>query len=105
MNREDLLNKAIELTNGKRDADYGSPGSNFLRIAKLWRAYTGHDISPEDVAVMMCLVKISRIRHDASKGDNWIDLAGYAACGAEVCRALSKDELEARSELQAQEKV
>lgn len=92
MNREDLLKKAMSLTTGKRDVDYGSPGANFLRTAKLWSAYTGHDISPHEVAVMMVLLKISRIRHDETKADNFIDGAGYMAIAAEVCGAKDEEQ-------------
>ena len=33
---------------------------------------------------MLALLKIARIRSGNGKEDNWVDLAGYAACGAEV---------------------
>ena len=33
---------------------------------------------------MMCLFKIARIDTGHGKEDNWIDLAGYAANGAEI---------------------
>lgn len=87
MNRSDLLDLAKELTTQKRDEDYGHPGANFLRTARLWSAYTGFDISPEMVAAMMVLAKVSRLRHDPTKADGWVDIAGYSACGAEVCGA------------------
>lgn len=33
---------------------------------------------------MMCLFKLARIATGHGKADNWIDLAGYAACGGEL---------------------
>ena len=33
---------------------------------------------------MMALLKIARIAGGNAKADNWIDLAGYAACGGEL---------------------
>lgn len=39
---------------------------------------------PEDVAAMMALLKIARIASGHAKADNWVDLAGYAACGGEI---------------------
>jgi hypothetical protein len=33
---------------------------------------------------MLALMKISRISSGHAKADNWIDLAGYAACGGEI---------------------
>ena len=28
--------------------------------------------------------KMARLRHDPAHTDSWVDVAGYAACGAEV---------------------
>ncbi len=32
----------------------------------------------------MALLKIARIATGHGKADNWVDLAGYAACGGEL---------------------
>ena len=61
MNRATCLKKADECVNGKREQDYGSPESNFLKIADLWSAYYGAPFSANDVAMMMALLKIARI--------------------------------------------
>lgn len=82
--RERVLNKAHECVCGQREQDYGSPEDNFKRIANLWTAYTGVEISPANVAVMMALLKIARLRGNGTHIDSWVDLAGYAACGAEI---------------------
>lgn len=42
---------------------------------------------PEDVAALLALLallKIARIATGHGKSDNWVDLAGYAACGGEL---------------------
>lgn len=83
MNRLDTLKAAAECVCGSREEDYGSPEDNFGVIAALWTAYTGTDITPKDVAMMMALLKIARAKA-GSKPDTYIDLAGYAACGAEI---------------------
>lgn len=83
MNRLDTLKAAAECVCGSREEDYGSPEDNFAVIAGLWTAYTGTDIKPKDVAMMMALLKIARAKA-GSKPDTYIDLAGYAACGAEI---------------------
>ena len=83
MNRLDTLKAAAECVCGSREDDYGSPEDNFSVIAALWTAYTGTDITPKDVAMMMALLKIARAKA-GSKPDTYIDLAGYAACGAEI---------------------
>ena len=33
---------------------------------------------------MLALLKIARIATGHAKEDNWVDLAGYAACGGEI---------------------
>jgi len=86
--RADILNAAEQCVNGSRDDEYGNPEDNFQTIARFWTAYLGNRhttiIGPEDVAAMMVLMKIARISNGAPKADNWVDLAGYAACGGEI---------------------
>ena len=83
MTRLDTLKAAAECVYGSREEDYGSPEDNFSVIAGLWTAYTGTDVTPKDVAMMMALLKIARAKA-GSKPDTYVDLAGYAACGAEI---------------------
>lgn len=71
------------MVNGDREHDYGTPEDNFKTIAGLWSAYIGKEISSIDVAMMMALMKIARIKA-GTKPDSFVDLAGYAACGAEI---------------------
>ena len=88
MTREEVLNKALSCVSGDREQDYGSPEQNFKTIALLWSVYLqrlgrGY-LEDRDVAAMLALLKIARIASGHSKADNWIDLAGYAACGGEI---------------------
>lgn len=82
--REQVLAAARMCVCGDREQDYGSPEDNFNRIANLWADYLGYPVTDTDVACMMALLKIARIQSGHAKRDNWIDLAGYAACGAEL---------------------
>ena len=89
MTREEILNKAKQCVCGQREQDYGTPESNFQLIADLWNDYLGfvdhdYDITPTDVAMMMALLKIARIKNGGGTGDSFVDLAGYAACGGEI---------------------
>lgn len=97
MSRADILDAAKKCVCGQREQDYGTPESNFQLIANLWNAYlTEHcvenvegyacmnDISATDVAMMMALMKIARIKNGGGTGDSFVDLAGYAACGGEI---------------------
>jgi hypothetical protein len=79
---EDILDEAKRITSGEREESYGPPRQDFRRTAGLWAAYkTGVGFTPTDVAVMMMLLKISRLSWSPGKRDNWVDAAGYARCG------------------------
>lgn len=84
MNKKECLEKAIEIVCNDREDIYGKLEDNFKLIADLWSAYKGADFSSKDVAVMMALLKIARIKTGKHKDDNYIDLAGYAACACEI---------------------
>lgn len=83
--RPEILDRAKTCVCGEREQDYGSPENNFNIIAQLWNAYLGGGFfEPKDVAAMLALLKIARIASGNAKTDNWVDLAGYAACGGEI---------------------
>lgn len=88
--RESILEKARACVCGDREQDYGSPEKNFELIADFLAAYLRNCgvnidfLEPYDVAAMLALLKIARIASGHAKADNWVDLAGYAACGGEL---------------------
>lgn len=85
MERADILDAAKKCVCGEREQDYGSPEDNFRRIAMFWNSYIGDYIFSEvDVAMMMALLKIARIKSGTGTEDSFVDLAGYAACGGEI---------------------
>ena len=84
MTRPEILDTAKKCVCGDREQDYGTPEKNFGTIAALWTAYKGIELTAVDVAAMLSLVKLGRIASGHGKADNWIDLAGYAACGGEI---------------------
>ena len=69
---------------GSGEQAHGNPVGTFDRIAKLWSVYLGKEINSSDVAQMMMLFKIARLQGNPSHADSWLDIAGYAACGAEI---------------------
>ena len=97
LTRADILHAAEKCVCGQRETDYGTPEDNFKAIAELWEAYLNKActrgvnvrVKEKDVAVMMALLKIARIAAGGGKADSWIDLAGYAACGAE-CEGVTE---------------
>lgn len=84
MTRAETLDTAKKCVCGQREADYGSPENNFKTIADLWSAYKKVEFTPVDVTMMMALLKIARIVGGSATEDSFVDLAGYAACGAEI---------------------
>ena len=82
--RIEVLEEVQHLITNDRNEDYGDLGSNFRCIADMWSAYLDHKIDPHDVAVLMILVKLSRVQTSPGKRDSWVDIAGYAGLGAEV---------------------
>ena len=104
--RKRTLEAADALVNGDRNTAYGEPDEDFKRTAAYWNTHLmgvlsrkmgGNlgDMSPAlkwaledlidswDVAIMMNLLKISRLSWSPTKEDHWVDAAGYNACGAE----------------------
>lgn len=90
MKRADFLKRAQKCVCGGRDSDYGTPEDNFGTIAKLWTIYRGTTFTAKDVAMMMALLKIARIRNGRYSADSYVDLAGYAACAGEIADLAEK---------------
>ena len=89
-----FLDEVKKLVCSDRNVTHGDAEDNFRVIADLWNVYlrnskgadnTG-DLSNKDVAIMMCLFKISRLMSNVNNIDNWLDLAGYAACGGGIVK-------------------
>src|ERR1700678_2585493 len=89
------LEAAINACCGDRALNYGAPEDNFKRIAELWTTwqqikgsyFPKNSYTPVDVAVMNILLKVARLANTPSHNDSWIDIAGYAACGADIMRS------------------
>jgi len=85
MTRNEFLKK-LENVLCSRDTIHGKPEDTFNIIAKLWTDYLevkgNTSLTRKDVALMMVLFKVARQLNGNSE-DNWLDIAGYAACGTE----------------------
>ena len=88
--RGSVLQEAINTINGQRQDSYGNPEDSFERIANLWDAYlTGKyrseiDLTAEDVALMMTLMKIARMMTGSGHRDSYVDAAGYIGLAADM---------------------
>lgn len=94
IDRKKILEKSIKCVCGDRDKQYGNPEDNFKNIADLWNIYLENKdkLNAQDVACMMCLFKIARIKTGTGTLDSFVDLAGYAACGGEIaCKNIQKE--------------
>lgn len=85
--RESLLDEAKQIIMGDRNSTYGPPTQDFQRSADAmtamgYRSASG-PIRAHDVAILVTLVKISRLQWSPEKRDHWTDIAGYAGCGWE----------------------
>ena len=94
MKRAEILDTAKQYVTKDRDATHGDMEDNFDSIAELWQIYFNNewDFTSTDVAVMMTLLKIARLKSNKSNPDNWVDACGYMACGGELARKKGKDD-------------
>lgn len=70
-----------------REGLHGSAKSVIMRTAEMWSEYMNKEVEMADVCAMMILLKISRAKSRPNNADHWIDIAGYAAMGAEMADA------------------
>ena len=84
MQRGKILDEAKRLTHSDRQDTYGDPLTNHQRIADLWSVYLETEITPSQVALCLCLVKIARLIETPNHLDSFIDLAAYGAIAGEI---------------------
>ena len=88
--RSSVLDTAKQYVTEDREATHGDMEDNFGSIGMLWEQYFSYEwsFSPTDVAMMMALLKIARLKSNKDNPDNYIDACGYMACAGEL--ALKK---------------
>ncbi|WP_323008956.1 DUF6378 domain-containing protein [Paracoccus sp. (in: a-proteobacteria)] len=84
MTRSEILSIASQYVTCDRNAQHGEPEDTFGLIAAYWSAHLDQNITTADVAVMMVLLKLARLKANPGNTDNWVDGAGYLACGGEL---------------------
>lgn len=84
--RKKCLDDAVKCICSDRNNQYGEPEDNFRIIADYWTTYLKDkkEITAQDVANMMILFKIGRLTVTDGTYDTYVDIAGYAGCGAEI---------------------
>ena len=90
MNTTEILEKTKKLVSESRHDKHGDKIINHENIGRLWNAYLANkfklnlNLLPEDVANMMCLLKIARTQAGSFNLDDHIDAAGYAGISGEI---------------------
>ena len=82
--RAEILAEAARCVTVDRAATYGSAEDSFGAIAAIWSARLGVKIRADQVAIMLIDLKCVRAWGNPGHRDNWVDIAGYAACGGEI---------------------
>lgn len=79
MEMNEILAEASCLITDARQQTYGDFWNNHRRIGVMWGEFLQLEeaIPADQVAVMMALVKISRIANDSAHADNYIDAIAY----------------------------
>ena len=91
MNRFEILKEATLLTATDRQEKYGTPYNNHRRIANLWSAYLDQEVTPEQVAIMMVLMKVARSMQEHHP-DNYVDGCAYFAIAGELSAIKEKQD-------------
>lgn len=82
--RSEVLRTAEQYVTRDRANTHGDMEDNFSTIAEYWTTHLGTPVTALDVSVMMTLLKLARIKSGHTNLDNYIDGAGYLACGGEL---------------------
>jgi hypothetical protein len=84
MNRSEILDTAKEYVTKDRADTHGDAESNFGLISCYWSAHLDATVTPHDVAVMMTLFKLARMKSNPAHVDSAVDAAGYSALAGEI---------------------
>ena len=88
--RQQILDNAATAVLSDRNKAYGNPEDNFRNIAEIWNWWFTNKprtangmFTVQDVAYMMILMKMARLKTNPGHKDSIIDAAGYAACAGD----------------------
>lgn len=76
----DTLRDALDVLES-RQSTYGDPRPLMADVAASWSLIFGTTVTPAQVALCMCALKLMREARAPGHADNWTDLAGYADLG------------------------
>lgn len=86
MKRAEILDAAKEIITKDRHDTHGAAEDSFAQIAGAWSWYLSRPVTAFDVAQMMVLFKIARMKHNPRLVDNAVDQVGYSALAGEIAQ-------------------
>ena len=84
MNRTEILDAARQAITVDRAATHGEAENTFGLIAAYWSAHLDCEVTAGDVAQLMVLFKVARMKANPGHADNYVDAVGYAAIAGEL---------------------
>jgi hypothetical protein len=88
--RREALAEVEKCVCADRQNTYGDAEENFANIATLVNVFLGKKLKEPldrlDVAMLSICIKMARCSNTPRHLDHWIDIAGYAACGAGIIK-------------------
>ena len=82
--RAGILEEAARIVTQDRNVTHGEPEETFGLIAAYWSAHLDIPVTETDVAALMTLFKLARLKANPTNPENWVDGCGYLACGGEI---------------------
>lgn len=79
-----ILQEAANLVEGERNEQHGAREKCHAEIAKLWTWWCGFRVDAHDVAIMMSLLKVARIKTGGYVRDAYLDGCGYLSIAGEL---------------------
>ena len=73
---ENILQEADRITSTRGPAEHGHPKVQLPLAAKLWSAVLGIEVTPEQVALCMVQLKVSRFLANPQR-DDLVDICGW----------------------------
>jgi len=95
--RAKFLETVTGLVCKDRNVQHGDAEDNFRDIATLWTDYLAMrpngPLQSYEVGIMMTLFKIARMAHNPTNQENWLDAAGYMACGGVIAEGIKEPQV------------
>mgnify|MGYP003646500155 FL=1 len=85
MKPDEILQTCLDLVTGERASQHGDYTTMHERFAELVTVYLGHNVTPEQAAFIMVLLKVARHENGAFNPDDGVDATAYTAIWAALC--------------------